>query len=136
MGLNIFGPTYSILSKVLDVRADRHAIVASNIANADTPNYKCRHIKFEDELKKIMPQDNKLVLKKTSNKHFPMGNGVNDINPAVEEVPSQDAKADGNTVDLEREIVRMSENQIMYNTVVTMLNNKFKGLMKVIREGR
>ncbi len=136
MGLNIFGSTYSILSKVLDVRAERHAIVASNIANADTPNYKCRHIKFEDELGKIMPQDNKLVLGKTDGRHFPMGNGVNDINPVIEEVPTQDAKADGNTVDLEREIVRMSENQLMYKTVVTMLNSKFKLLIKAIREGK
>jgi flagellar basal-body rod protein FlgB len=134
MGLNIFGPTYSVLSKVLDVRAERHTVIASNIANADTPDYKSRHVKFEEELEKIMPREGKLALKKTSANHFPINKGVNDIKPVIDEVPSQDVKADGNTVDLDREIVRMSENHLMYNTVVTMLNKKFKWLMTAIRE--
>ena len=71
MPLNIFGPTYDLLGKVLDLRSQRHILVSSNIANADTPRYKAVHIKFEDELKRALPSNDNLRLKTTHKKHVP-----------------------------------------------------------------
>lgn len=136
MPLNIFGPTYDLLGKVLDLRSQRHILVSSNIANADTPRYKAVHIKFEDELKRALPSNDNLRLKTTHKKHVPHYTNFNHINPKAVEEATQNQRADGNTVDLDKEIVRMSRNQLMYNAISQILGKKFKGLLSAIKEAK
>jgi flagellar basal-body rod protein FlgB len=134
MGFDIFGPTYSLLSKVLDLRSQRHTLVSSNIANADTPDYKAVHINFEDELEKMMPTEDKLRLKTTNENHIPRYTDIKNIRPSVVQETTQTQRADGNTVDMDKEIVKMSKNQLMYNAISQILGKKFRGLYNAIRE--
>jgi flagellar basal-body rod protein FlgB len=134
MGFDIFGPTYTLLSKVLDFRSQRHTAISSNIANADTPNFKAVRIDFESELRRAMPPPNRLKLKTTDGKHMPYKPDFSKIKPSVYKDSFQVQTPDGNTVDIDKEIVKMSKNQLMYNAVTQIIGKKFKGLSTVIKE--
>lgn len=136
MGIDLFGSTYSVLGKALDLRSQRHSLIAANIANADTPGYKSRHLKFENELKKMVPSTDKMPLKRTNRNHFPISHNNNDVIPAVVQDDTQIIRPDGNTVDLDKEFVKMSENHIMYDSIAQILGRKYKGLLAAIKEVR
>ncbi len=136
MPIQLFGPTYDLLSKTLDLRSQRHGAVASNIANAETPNYKSVQVSFEDELQKTLPRDDKLKMKTTHPGHMPALLDPNDVTAAVEYEDTQVMRPDGNTVDLDREIVKMSKNQLMYNAVSRLLSKKFSGLKNTMKEAK
>ena len=115
-------------SSALSLRAKRNDILASNIANAATPNYKARDINFETEMKKA----NKIgQLAVTDASHIKvLSNKIGDrslyrdpINPSL----------DGNTVELSVEQMEFSENVMKYQTTLTFLNKKISGLMSAIK---
>ena len=133
MAFDLFNSTYSMLSKVLDLRSQRHSLISSNIANADTPGYKAGKIQFEDELNKIMPSNNRLQLKRTCEQHLPQAD-LDKMKPEVVLECGAVQRVDGNTVDLDKEIVDMSKNQLMYGALAQILRKKFDGLMSVIKE--
>lgn len=135
MAINIFGPTISMLEKVLDFRSLRHTITAANIANADTPHYKSVHVNFEDELEKALPpDDNRLKVKTTNENHFPRQIDVSQLSATIGIEPGTSERADGNTVDLDHEIVKMSKNQLMYSALSQAVGRKLRGLMSAIKE--
>jgi flagellar basal-body rod protein FlgB len=133
MGLKLFGPTYDLLSRVLDLRLKRHTLTVSNIANADTPRYRAAHIDFEGELKKMMPEDNALQMRTTRQEHIPQKADFKTIAGTISESASPQ-RPDGNTVDMDKEVVRMSKNQLMYNTISQIMAKKLEGLYNKIRE--
>lgn len=133
MPFDLYGPTYSVLAKVLDLRSQRHSLISSNIANADTPGYRAGKIQFEDELNKMMPSHNKLQLTRTSEQHLPR-TGLEHLQPEVVHDSGTVQRVDGNTVDLDKEIVDMSKNQLMYGAMSQILRKKFDGLTAVIKE--
>lgn len=133
MAFDLFNSTYSMLSKVLDLRSQRHSLISSNIANADTPGYKAGKIQFEDELNKIMPSNKSLQLKRTCEQHLPQTD-LDKMKPEVVLESGAVQRVDGNTVDLDKEIVDMSKNQLMYGALAQILRKKFDGLMSVIKE--
>ena len=115
-------------SSALSLRAKRNDILASNIANAATPNYKARDINFETEMKKANQIGNLAVTDSGHIKVF--SNKIGDrtlyrdpINPSL----------DGNTVELSVEQMEFSENVMKYQTTLTFLNKKISGLMSAIR---
>ena len=115
-------------SSALSLRAKRNEILASNIANAATPNYKARDINFETEMKKANQVGQ---LAATDSSHIKVfSNKIGDrtlyrdpINPSL----------DGNTVELSVEQMEFSENVMKYQTTLTFLNKKISGLMSAIR---
>lgn len=133
MSFDLFGPTYSLLAKVLDLRAQRHSLIASNIANADTPGYHASTLRFEDELTKIMASSHGIRLTRTNPLHLPVG-GIDRLRPEVITESSKVERIDGNTVDLEEELVSLSKNQVMYNALAQILKRKFDGLSSAIKE--
>ena len=77
----IFNGTFSIIEKVLDLRSTKHKLTISNIANADTPNYKAFDLIIEEEMKKEMGASRHLELAKTDSRHFPAKeNALDNIN--------------------------------------------------------
>ena len=136
MAINIFGSSFSLLSKVLDLRSQRHTVIASNLANVETPGYKSIHLEFEDELKKALPETDTLNLAKTHKEHMPTQGSFDDITPVVLKENRHNPRPDGNTVDMDKEFVKMSKNQLMYSAVAQILGKKFEGLLTAIREGK
>ncbi|WDZ98018.1 flagellar basal body rod protein FlgB [Herbaspirillum sp. WKF16] len=127
----------------LNLRAQRQQLIASNIANADTPNYKARDINFADTLKNAL--DNKaaamppLELARTTASHVAgtaVGSGEGSIggSPLLYRKPDQ-GSVDGNTVDLDVERNEFVDNGIRYEAGVTAVNGQIKAMINAIQPG-
>ena len=115
-------------SSALTLRAKRNDILASNIANAATPNFKARDIDFGAEMKKANNLGQLDVTDSGHIKTFSSKRGDrtlyrDPVNPSL----------DGNTVELSVEQMEFSENVMRYQTTLTFLNKKISGLMSAIR---
>ena len=126
--MNKIGSYLNFHAQALELRSRRNEILASNIANAATPNFKARDLDFDAEINRhvgIGP------LHTTNEQHFPTaiaatGNSLlfrEPVNPSL----------DGNTVELSVEQMEFSENVTRYQTTLTFLNNRISGLMSAIR---
>ena len=114
----------------LSVYGQRSSLLASNIANADTPGYKARDIDFKAALSRAAGEQ--LALKTTRGNHM-AGTGTGMSSPEVlYRTPTQPA-LDGNTVDSQQEKARFTENAIRYQSTMTFLTGKFKGLKLAIK---
>ncbi len=118
----------SFYSSALQLRGKRNNILASNIANAATPNYKARDISFEDEIKKL---DKNGPLNTSHSNHIVQNSGKL-INEASYREPLI-TSLDGNTVELAVEQMQFAENSMRYSTTVNFLNGKINKIMSAIR---
>ena len=118
----------SFFGNALKVRNKRNDIIASNIANAATPNYKARDINFLDEFKKVT---NTGEIKVTHSNHIPTKN-YNISGKAFYRDPVI-ASLDGNTVELSVEQMQFAENTTKYQTTLKFLNGKITKMLSAIR---
>ncbi|MEI6206278.1 MAG: flagellar basal body rod protein FlgB [Desulfuromonadales bacterium] len=124
----IFSTTIDLLGKSVDLRVKNQNLISSNIANAETPNYVPQTLIFEEELQGAL---------KSSQRGAGSGmNALRAVTGKVIETPSKTPGKDGNAVELENEMGKMAENQLMFNASVQMLTKKFEGLKSAIREGK
>ena len=122
--------TVKSLEAAIKFRQMRQELMASNIANADTPGYKAKRLDFEEALARAIDVDNELSMKSSDQKHFDVGNGgFDNLAPHVYEDPNGVVSENGNTVERDKELAAMAENQIMYNAAVQLMNKKL-GMMK------
>jgi flagellar basal-body rod protein FlgB len=124
----------------LSLREKRQAVLASNIANADTPNYKARDIDFSANLQAAMQRaSTPQPLNTTAGKHFPRppqdGSTLPDGTPLLYRTPAQGA-VDGNTVDMDVERNNFADNALRYEAGVTFINSQIKGLLAAIQGGQ
>ena len=117
-----------VLSNALSVRNRKQEILASNIANAATPQYKARDIEFEVELARLL---NEGPLKTSDSKHI--GLVSKNLPGKVQYRQSVNPSVDGNTVELAVEQMEFAENSIRYQTTLDFINSKIKGLKSAIR---
>ena len=118
----------SFYASSLQLRGKRNNILASNIANAATPNYKARDISFEDEIKKF-DRNGPVV---TSHANHIVQNSGKSINEASYREPLI-TSLDGNTVELAVEQMQFAENSMRYSSTVNFLNGKINKIMSAIR---
>jgi flagellar basal-body rod protein FlgB len=131
--------TNNMLEKALDVESLRRKVIANNVANVDVPNFKRSEVNFESELARaIMEQktdDEKYPAKMTDAKHIPfyIPRDVEKVEARVNLDYNTTAKNDGNSVDIEKEIVDSAKNQMRYNAFITMLNNNYRNIKNSMR---
>jgi flagellar basal-body rod protein FlgB len=116
-------------TQALLLRARRAEVLAGNLANADTPNYKARDLDFRSVLGNA--QDGALRLTETNAAHLAAGGTAQDPE-LLYRVPLQ-ASLDGNTVDTQVEYAEFARNATQYQASLTFLNNRIKTLMTAIR---
>ena len=136
---SIFNSTITLLGKNIDLRDRQQNLISSNIANAETPNYVPKALAFEEELQSAIKSEGKGTPALTNDRHLPLKGSSGRIHSVIGriiETPSKSPGKDGNAVELEGEMSRMMENQILYNASVQMLAKKFEGLRIAIKEGR
>jgi flagellar basal-body rod protein FlgB len=129
----------------LSLRSQRQQLLASNIANADTPNYKARDIDFSSAMQGALArtqspaQANAAGLKATNAAHLggaaPSGDVLPNGTPVQYRNPSQGA-VDGNTVDMDAERNQFADNALRYEAGITMINMQIRGLMAAIQGGQ
>ena len=115
--------THSLLVRAMDYRAARQDMIASNIANADTPFYKPRDISFEDSLiaKKnelYKNHSNDLQMARTNERDLTPKELSSSLKPTLYFRDGHMARNDGNSVDIDVETTEMSKNSIMFNALV------------------
>ncbi|HEU17914.1 MAG TPA: flagellar basal body rod protein FlgB [Deltaproteobacteria bacterium] len=123
----LFDKTIGMLSTMLDYQSRRHKIVASNIANIDTPQYTAKDLVFHMELDDALRRHDKPVVVRSNEKHFPGALGQPD-NGNLEIVDS------GEKVDIDGEMGKLAENHLMYNMTAELLARKFRSLNTVLKE--
>ena len=117
-------------SKMLALRGYRQQILASNIANADTPNYKARDIDFASALSAA---SGSLAMRRTDAGHLEVGGGSGIAGVKLMYRTSIQPSIDGNTVDADVEQAQYSENALQYMSTVQFMNGKLQSTMLALR---
>ena len=120
----------------LSLRAKRQELLASNIANADTPNYKARDIDFTNALQGALTRSGPASagLAKTASAHF----GATGAATAIGGAPlmyrtGQQGSVDGNTVEMDVERNQFTDNALRYEAGLTLINAQIKSLLTAIQ---
>src|SRR5574343_304347 len=119
----------SVYRQAIDLRTQRHQVLASNIANADTPNFKARDFNFEQAMQNAMAgraDSGGLSLARTSNGHFSGGNAT--VFADLKYRGEYQSAVDGNTVDMDVERTQIADNALQYQVLTQLIGDKFKGL--------
>ena len=115
----------------LALRSVRTQIIASNIANADTPNYKARDISFDAALQGAMSESRNTNMRRTDERHIAAMRTTGGTE-LLYRVPMM-ASVDGNTVDGHTEQTEFAANTLQFQAALRFLNGKFSGLRSAIR---
>lgn len=132
-----FDSAIGIHEQALLLREKRSEVLAENLANVDTPNYKARDIDFNSILRQETatggadPGAGAMRLVTTDHSHLQPNGGL-DSPPLLYRVPTQPS-ADGNTVENQVEQAKFSENAVRYEASYTFLNGSIKGLLTAIK---
>src|SRR5262245_36375488 len=100
------------MQKALDIRAANQRVIASNLANIDTPGYVAQRVNFEASMRNALDEIEQPVI--------------------VESSTAAPSSLDGNNVALETELGEMSRNKTMYNLIAQMLANKFRQISTIV----
>lgn len=120
-------------TQALKLRSYRQQLLASNVANADTPNYKAVDIDFARELKRVSgKQPGALHMAATSQGHLQAATG-NPYNAKIMYRSTSQPNIDGNTVNMDEERAQFAENSLRYESTVRVLNGQIRGLMTAIK---
>jgi len=131
-----FDTTMNLLQKVLDLRSTNQQVIGSNIANAETPGYSSVSFEFEEQLKAAM---NRGDLSPIATQPGHIGGRFLDLSQVNGEMvvhPDRRGIGDGNSVSVDEEMVKLSENQILYEAAITMLNKKLALLKYAASDGK
>jgi len=128
-----FDKAFGLHPQNINVRAQNAEVIASNIANADTPGYKAKGMDFKAALA-LAASKQQSGMSKTHEKHFDVRTEMN--NGIEYRVPNQPDTGDGNTVDAQMERNLYLENSMKYQASIQFLNGKIKGLKKAISGGK
>jgi flagellar basal-body rod protein FlgB len=121
---------FGIHERALLLKGQRSEILAANLANADTPNYKARDIDFKTALNQAQ-QLQQSPLKTTHDNHISSSASAV-ASESLYRIPEQPS-LDGNTVDARVEQAEFAENALQYQTTIRFLNDKIQGLRRVIK---
>ncbi len=119
------------LPQALSLRARRTELLASNMANVDTPNYKSRDIDFNTAMKQAQAP-HQASLKVTHAGHLQPGNTMAGGVQVMYRIPNQPS-LDGNTVDGQLEQAAFSSNAVQHQATLTFLSGRFRGLLSAIK---
>lgn len=120
--------------RVLALRAERQQVLASNITNADTPDYKARDFDFRSALTAAISAASPAAMASSHPLHLSTSDtGTRpDSQPLQYRIPRQDS-IDGNTVEIDTERAQFADNAVHYEAGLSDLNAKLKGLLAVIQ---
>ncbi len=128
MAIN-FDKALGVLPQALALREKRSQVLASNLANADTPGYKARDLDFQSVLKQSMPKS--VSMDRTQTGHIVPGDNL--LGAQLMYRNPHQASLDGNTVESHIEHAKYAENAVQYQASLRFINGRISGLMTAIR---
>ncbi len=129
-------PTFDYFERGLSAANLRHEVIADNLANINTPNFKRSRVVFEEILAKELygEEGNKLPLVRTHDKHLPVAK----FEPAQARVERDDSttmRVDNNNVDIDMEMASLAKNQLYYNALARQLGGHISRIKSVMQSG-
>lgn len=122
--------TYQIIKKGLDASSMRQKAISSNIANVNTQGYKADKVQFESELRKALGK-NGVAMENTREGHLGGSKSLS-IEPEIVSNESASMNENGNSVDIDREMVDLAANEIYYSALIEQMNRKLGTMNYVI----
>ncbi len=129
----LFDRLQGTLEHNLDLRLERSNMLSANVANVDTPGYTPVDLKFDEQLAQFLKGDTPVGLRKTEVAHrgpdlvAPRGEAEFDFHALPD--------ADGNSVDLDHEMSKLAENQLLYRAMSKVYNKRTALMKYAIAEG-
>lgn len=119
----LFNQAINSMADMVDVRARKHRVILSNVANIDTPGFRASELRFDHELQSARD----VHMARTDARHLTgKKEGSGSVSYDIRESPDQ--------VKLDTEMASLSENQLLYNATVEILARKFRGIQATLRE--
>jgi flagellar basal-body rod protein FlgB len=139
---SLFGSNTTLMEKSMSLRMARHGLLASNIANAETPNYRAVDIDFKSTMENYIQKTQAtaapaLELQKTDDRHF----SISDVRDAGTQGSNKTVFAagddisfsnDNNSVNAEEQLARMQANTMLFSATAQMYAKKMSGLSSAI----
>ncbi len=127
-----FGKTFHALEKAISIAQQRNTLITSNISNLDTPGYKSKDINFKSELARALETNHKTDLARTDPRHINMQMNGDQM---IESYEEQGEWNGYNWANIDSEMTKLTENNLIYRTAVEALLRKMNLLKEVIRSG-
>ncbi len=139
MGDFLFGRTVGMLKNAMDGASTTHGVIANNIANVNTPNFRRSDVSFKDALaatEPAAPNPDELALTTTSDRDIPVSGAAD---PAAFSITTtvndtQQMRVDGSNVDVDQEMAKLSLNSAYSQTMAQLLQNQYTVLKASIEE--
>jgi flagellar basal-body rod protein FlgB len=136
-----FGRTLGILEKSMGANRMRSAVIANNLANVETPDFKRSEVNFEAELRRALTAEETarqrppLEARKTNARHydFPSPKLWQDVTPKRKLDYLSEVNSNGNNVDLEREAQEAAKNGLTYDMLTELVSFQFRQIAAAIR---
>jgi flagellar basal-body rod protein FlgB len=132
-----FGKNLDILKRSMDVSVLRRDVIANNLANTETPNFKRTVVNFESMLRRALDSEKiippaQLV---TDRRHIPFHRPIDyrQVQPRRVLDYLTTAKNNGNNVDLEEELMLATQNQLLYQTLAQVVSSEYARVNLVLR---
>jgi flagellar basal-body rod protein FlgB len=139
--MNALDAAFRFHETALKIGAQRQQVIASNMANADTPGFKASSVNFSDALARATgetgtkPAAAAVTMTTSRAGHIDNSGGPGAVVLSTEELGKRDAtqpSIDGNTVDLDAERAAFADNTVRYEASFSFLNHQIKSLMSAI----
>jgi flagellar basal-body rod protein FlgB len=133
---DLFSSTLDVLHKTLDLRQQRHTVLASNIANAETPGFIAKDVRFEEALRAAATPPQPPPLRQTHPEHLPLipPTSIRNVQGTLVVTPSDDIGHDLNTVSIDQEMAQLATNTMHYNASAEILSRAFDQLKRTVSE--
>ncbi len=132
-----FGKNLDIMKRAMDVAVLRRNVIANNIANAETPNFKRSVVNFEAQLARALESEKARppVQLVSDPRHIPFHRPMDyrQVQPRLVLDYLTTAKNNGNNVDLEEEMMLAAQNQLLYQTLATVVSAEYARVNIVLR---
>ncbi|MDQ6988804.1 MAG: flagellar basal body rod protein FlgB [Mariprofundaceae bacterium] len=130
----LFSSPFLKLGAALSAREQVQTMISSNIANSDTPNYRADKRTFSDFLAQKTREHASPNLSLTHARHLDSSHEAG-LSLSVFRRSTEEQRMDGNTVDLQLEMANLSENQLMHELNMKILQSRLAGISNAIKEG-
>ena len=133
----MFGKNLGILTREMDISVLRRDVIANNVANADTPNFKRSVVNFESQLKRALDSEKveRFPQYVTNSRHIVFDKPLDwqEVSPRRVLDYLTEAKNNGNNVDIEEEAMESLTNQLLYTTLAEVISSEFQRVNIVLK---
>ncbi|MBQ3059629.1 MAG: flagellar basal body rod protein FlgB [Desulfovibrio sp.] len=133
---SLFNSQIGLVGKVLDMQLQRQNVIASNLANIDTPNYRPRELEFEKELQSALGLDMRGRMSTTSQGHMPSAFNPENFGPEWDKQFKPRQIHGEDRVNLDKEMAKHARNQLQYSALTQVMAKNFEGMSTLIQDAK